>query len=125
MEHSKILIVDDDAALLMSLSIRLGREGYEVITGTDAHQGLTLAREQSVDLLILDVRMPAADGFSVQEALREMPGPWPPAIYLTGDKSIRADLMARKLGAFAVIHKPFDADRLLATIKRALLQKQK
>jgi len=120
MERPKVLVVDDDADLVQSLSLRLRHEGYDVAVAMNGYQGLERARRESPDVLILDIHMPAGEGFSVQDRLQEMMGPWPIVIYLTGDKSLRADLMAKQLGAFAVIHKPFDIARLLETVRRAV-----
>ncbi len=120
MERPKVLVVDDDADLVQSLSLRLHHEGYDVAVAMNGYQGLERARTESPDLLILDINMPAGNGFSVQDRLQQMMGPWPIVIYLTADTSLRADLMSKKLGAFAVIHKPFDIARLLETVRRAL-----
>ena len=116
----KILIVDDDKELIQSLSLRLRNEGYDVVSATDGYQGLEKARIEKPDLLILDVKMPAGDGFSIQERLLTQGNVWPPVIYLTGDKSTATELNAKKFGAFAIIYKPFDSDQLLRTVKRAL-----
>lgn len=120
MERPKVLVVDDDADLVQSLSLRLRHEGYDVAVAMNGYQGLERARTESPDLLILDINMPAGNGFSVQDRLQKMMGPWPIVIYLTADRSLRADLMSKKLGAFAVIHKPFDIARLLETVRRAV-----
>ena len=120
MERPKVLVVDDDADLVQSLSLRLRNEGYDVGVAMNGYHGLERARRESPDVLILDIHMPAGDGFTVQDRLQEMMGPWPIVIYLTGDKSLRADLMAKQLGAFAVIHKPFDIAHLLETVRRAV-----
>ena len=120
MENSKILIVDDDEDLIKSLSLRLRNEGYDVVSATDGYQGLEKARIEKPDLLILDVKMPAGDGFSIQERLLTQGNVWPPVIYLTGDKSVQTELNAKKFGACAIIYKPFDAAQLLDTVKRAL-----
>ena len=117
---ARILIVDDDEALIQSLSLRLRNEGYDVVSAVDGYQGLEKARIEKPDLLILDVRMPAGDGFSIQERLLSQGNVWPPVIYLTGDKSAATVLKAKEFGAFAVIYKPFDSGRLLRTVKRAL-----
>ena len=120
MENPKILIVDDDLDLIQSLSLRLRNEGYNVVSATDGYQGLERARSEKPDLLILDVRMPAGDGFSIQERLLTQGNVWPPVIYLTGDKSVKTELNAKKFGACAIIYKPFDTAQLLDTVKRAL-----
>ncbi len=120
MEKSTIRIVDDDPELLQSLSLRLRREGFDVAVAANGYRGLERAKREFPDVLILDIHMPAGEGFSVQDRLQKMTGPWPLVIYLTGDRSLRSDLMCKKLGAFAVIHKPFDIARLLETVRRAL-----
>lgn len=122
MRHPTILIADDDARLLAALSQRLRGEGFDVITATDGYNALAKAVESSPDLMILDVNMPAGDGFSVLERghnRAELADT--PVIYLTGDKSPRLDELADVLGAYATLHKPFDFDRLLNTIRAALL----
>ena len=120
MAKTKILIIDDDPNLLESLSLRLRHEGYDVIVATDGRLGLERAMKESPDLLVLDIHMPGGDGYSVQEGLQKMTGPWPPVIYLTGDSSLRAGLSAKKLGPAAVIRKPFDKDHFLEIVRRAL-----
>ena len=120
MQKPRILIADDDPALVASLTIRFRQEGYDVLTGFDGQQALQVAREQQPDLLLLDVKMPAGDGLSVHDRLQESQGPWPPVIYLTGDRSLRTELNVKKHGAFAVIYKPFDTSHLLETVRRAL-----
>ena len=87
---------------------------------TDGYGGLERAKRESPDLLILDIHIPAGDGISIQERLQGMCGPWPPVIYLTGDKSIRAEIGVKRLGAFAVVYKPFDYSKLLEIVKRAI-----
>ena len=120
MEKPKVLVVDDDADLIQSLSLRLRKEGFDVSVATDGYQGLERARTEQPDLLILDIHMPAGDGFSIQERLQTMVGPWPPVIYLTGDRSIRAEVGVKRLGAFAIVYKPFDFSKLLDMVNRAI-----
>ena len=120
MDKPRILIVDDDADLLESLSLRLSHEGFDVSVAADGYEGLERARREAPDLLILDIHMPAGDGFSIQERLHAVSWPWPPVIYLTGDKSLRAELGVKRLGAFAVVYKPFEFDKLLDIVIRAL-----
>ena len=120
MENPKILIVDDDTELLESLSLRLCKEGFDVAVAVDGCQGLERARTERPNLLILDINLPLGDGLSIQERLQAMNGPWPPVIYLTGRKTIHTEIGIKRLGAFAVIYKPFEFSMLLETIKRAI-----
>jgi DNA-binding response OmpR family regulator len=120
----KILLADDDASLLMALKIRLEKAGAEVVTATDGYNSLAKARSEQPDLLILDVNMPAGDGFSVLERLEKMPsGESVPVIYLTGDHSERLDELAENLGAYAIFHKPINTKQLIESVYSALLPK--
>ena len=119
-----ILLADDDELLLKALSIRLERMNVQVITATDGYNSLAKAKEHKPDLLILDVNMPAGDGFSVQERLKGDPSLSSiPVIYLTGDQSERLDSFAERAGAFALFHKPFKLPQLVETINKALRPK--
>ncbi len=121
MSPKKILIADDDINLVKAIAIRLESEGYEVICCQDAYQALELARRNRPDLLLLDVNMPAGNGFSVQERIKkidELSGI--PVIYITGNASEAIDRNAHKLGAYAIIHKPFKTAKLLDKIRDAL-----
>ena len=120
MARPKVLVVVDDADLIESPALRLQHEGYDVTVAMNGHQGLERARRESPDLLILDIHMPAGDGFSIQERLLRTTGPWPPVIYLTGDKSMCAEIGVKQLGAFAIFYKPFDFSKLLETVNRAI-----
>ena len=120
----KILLADDDSKLLMALKIRLEKAGAEVVTATDGYNSLAKARTEKPDLLILDINMPAGDGFSVLERLEKTPsGHSLPVIYLTGDHSNRLDEMAEDLGAYAIFHKPVNSRQLIEAVYNALLPK--
>lgn len=120
-KNTTILIADDDERVLKALMLRLGEVGFQVITATDGYSALALATKHSPSLLVLDINMPAGDGFSVQERMKEIAGMATiPVIYVTGDKSERLDDMARRLGAFAVIHKPFHIEELIDTVLGAI-----
>ena len=120
-----IIIADDDKDLLKALTLRLWNEGYEIVTATDSYNALSLAAESKPDLLILDVNMPAGDGFSVHERLQSMGEDFKdtPVIYITGDKSPRLEQIAEDHGGIRLFHKPFQLEELLTTIKQVLLPK--
>ena len=110
-----ILIADDDHDLLRAVSIRLKSAGYEVVTALDSYQAVQFANEHRPDLVILDINMPAGDGFTVQERLRNIGElATTPVIYLTGDTSELTKELARRTGAYALLHKPFDDPPRLA-----------
>lgn len=109
----RILIADDHAKLVEALKFRFEKRGFSVVTAHDGYNALAVATREPLDLMILDINMPAGDGFSVQERLHKPRGkPGVPVIYITGDQSIRLDEVAEDLGALAVFHKPFQFQEL-------------
>jgi len=117
----KILIADDDHALLTSLAVRLRSEGYEVVCAQDGYQAVEQARRVGPDVIILDVHMPAGDGFTVQDRLDKMSDfAGTPVIYLTGERSEHVRALVEAHGAFALLLKPFDTGDLLATVREAI-----
>lgn len=121
MKQKKILIADDDLGLLSALTIRLEATGYEVIATQDSYQALQSAIENRPDLLLLDINMPAGDGFTVHDRLQNVPDLAPtPVIYITGDTSGQTTFNAHVHGAIAVFHKPFELDNLLTVIEKVL-----
>ncbi len=116
-----ILLADDDTNLLTSLSVRLKAEGYEVLCVQDGYQAVAQARKHHPAALILDINMPAGDGFTVQERIAQMPDLHATAvIYLTGEHSDRVVDLAKRHHAFALVFKPFETKVLLAKIKAAV-----
>ena len=121
MKTYKILVVDDDTALLASIRIRLASEGYEVVCASDGYQAVATAVASRPDLLILDINMPAGDGFSVQERVWKMVQlRRVPVIYITGDRSQEVADMAHRIGARALLAKPFDTAELLRVVRDTL-----
>ncbi len=99
MPAKKILIADDDRQILRLLAMCLRKEGYEVVTAVDGYQALQFALDHRPDLLLLDVNMPAGDGLSVQERLRNNAVMCvTPVIYLTGERHERVASTAKKQG---------------------------
>ena len=120
-EKRTILVADDDLDLLMALSTRLRKEGFNVIPTADSYQAFTYASKLKPDAVILDINMPCGDGFSVQQRLRNnMLLLSIPVIYLTGEKTARVRMLAAKLNAFAVVFKPFDSAELMTTVRQAV-----
>lgn len=123
MKAHKILIAEDDPQLRRSLGIRLRAAGYDVVEAGDGYQAVALARSQSPELLLLDVNMPAGDGFSVQERVWNIAHMRrTPVIYITGDSGQGLENEAHRLGAIAVLHKPFETEDLLTTVACALAE---
>ena len=120
-QKKKILIVDDERDIVKALMIRLQSNGYDVIAAFDGAQGLFMANKEIPDLVILDIRMPAGDGFSVGEILRQSDRTHRiPVIFLTGSPETNAEERAMEVGARFYIKKPYDPEELLDAVKRAL-----
>ena len=121
MDQKKILIVDDERDIVKALMIRLQRAGYEVVTAFDGAQAVFVAHKEKPDLIILDIRMPAGDGFGVAEKLKHSASTFSiPVIFLTGGPERDSEEKAMTLGARFYIKKPYDPEELLDAIKRAL-----
>jgi DNA-binding response OmpR family regulator len=117
----KILIVDDERDIVKALMIRLRSSGYDVVIAYDGAQGIFVANKEIPDLVILDIRMPAGDGFSVAEKLKQSDRTNQiPVIFLTGSPERNAEERAMGLGARFYIKKPYDPEELIDAVKRAL-----
>jgi two-component system KDP operon response regulator KdpE len=117
MEKKRILVVDDDPAILRLLSTNLKARGYEVITATDGEEALETVQKDFIDLIILDIMMPKLDGVQVCRRVRE----WSdiPIIILSarGDEHDKVNCL--ELGADDYLTKPFGIAELMARINTA------
>ncbi len=115
----KILIIEDDPGILLSLKDEFESEGYTVSTAEDGEKGLEIAKQQRPDLIILDIMLPVLDGYEVCKKLR-MKGDTTPIIMLTvKDKEIDR-VLGLELGADDYVTKPFSLRELLARVKAVL-----
>lgn len=117
----KVLIVEDDEKIAMSLSIRLKNQGYEVLTAGDATYGVSRAVSEQPDLILLDVMMPAGGGVWMAERLRGLEDTRGiPVVFLTASRQPGLREKAMSLGAAAYFEKPYEAQELLGEIGRIL-----
>ena len=114
-----ILIVEDKESMAEMLRETLESEGYRVISAADGAEGIKLLKEDRVDLVLTDLKLPKKDGLEVLNASKEE-NQLIPVIVMTAFGSIEIAVDAMKGGAFDFITKPFDTDHLLVLIKRAL-----
>jgi DNA-binding response OmpR family regulator len=116
----KVLVVDDEPTLVATLRYNLEREGYQVVTAADGDSGVSLARSDRPDLVILDLMLPMIDGFEVCRLLRrEMAVP---ILMLTAKADEVDKVVGLELGADDYVTKPFSMRELLARV-RALLRR--
>ena len=118
----KVLVIDDDALVLKSVRNLLTRKGHEVIlakTGDEAESGL---RQNEIDLIISDIRMPGRDGITVVTSLKkiceEELKKEIPFLFMTGYASEEAPIDALKLGAKDYLLKPLDLDEFMASVNK-------
>ena len=116
---TRILIVDDDAALLRLLSLRLRHEGHEVIEASSGEAALAKLDHELPALLITDLRMGGMDGLQLFEAVHRR-HPLLPVLMLTAHGTIPDAVKALQRGVFGYITKPFEARELMAEVDRAL-----
>jgi DNA-binding response OmpR family regulator len=117
----KVLIVDDDKDVLRGLSIRLKANGYNVVFAADGISAIGVARKEEPQVIVLDLGLPAGDGFNVMERLASLlPVADIPIIILTAREIFCNKERALNAGAKAFLQKPVDNDVLLATIQDVL-----
>jgi two-component system response regulator AtoC len=114
----KILIIDDDRGHRKSLSLILGDAGYEVRSAEDGEEGLEKALAEKPQLILCDVRMPKKDGIAFLKEYREAGGD-ALVLVMTAYGSIELATEAMKVGAYDYLPKPFGADEVLLTIRKA------
>ena len=116
---ARILIVEDDEGIALGLEDDLKLEGYDVVVARDGEQGLRLASEQPVDLLVLDLMLPKKDGYQVCRELRRA-GKRTPIIMLTARAQDAEKVLGLEIGADDYITKPFNPMELRARVKAVL-----
>ena len=115
----RILLVEDEPGLVLTLRDRLTREGYSVDTTSDGESGLERAAGEAFDLVLLDVMLPRLGGFDVLKELRRR-GVDTPVIMLTARGQVVDKVVGLKLGADDYVTKPFEMVELLARIEAKL-----
>ena len=123
MTRRRILVVEDDLTLRQALAFNLSREGFEVSTAADGEAGLAAARGQRLDLILLDVMLPAMSGLEVLRVLRSE-GVNTPVIVLSAKGEEIDRVVGLKVGADDYVTKPFSRPELLARIE-AVLRRQR
>jgi DNA-binding NtrC family response regulator len=118
-----ILIVDDEANTLASLSRAFRLAGHEATVCDNAARALELAKNQPFDLILSDVVMPGRDGLALLEDLRRN-GVTTPVVMMSGQAHIEMAVRATRLGALDFLEKPISSDKLLVTVENALKLKR-
>jgi len=118
---TKILVVDDSNSIRDMVSFTLKSAGYETVEARDGKEGLSKAQAGSFDLVISDVNMPNMDGIALCGELRKLVSfKFTPILMLTTESSGDMKLKGKAAGATGWLVKPFNPEKLLATIKRVI-----
>lgn len=115
----RILVVEDDTTIRLSLGDVLHKQGYEVDQAEDGDRALQLFRGRNYDLVMLDLRLPDMNGLDVMKAVRESDDQVP-VVVMTAYPEVRTAIASLKAGAYDYINKPFELDDLKELVRRAL-----
>ncbi len=116
---ANLLIVDDEANTLASLSRAFRLAGHEATVCDNANRALEIAKSQKFDLILSDVVMPGKDGLALLEELKQQ-GVTTPVVMMSGQAHIEMAVRATRLGALDFLEKPISTDKLLLTVENAL-----
>jgi two-component system alkaline phosphatase synthesis response regulator PhoP len=119
MPSARLLLVEDEPGLQLTLSDRLTAEGYAVETAADGDTAIRRGGGEPFDVIVLDVMLPGRDGFEVARALRQQ-GVMTPILMLTARTQVVDRVVGLKLGADDYLTKPFDTIELLARLEALL-----
>ena len=118
----RILVIDDEPGIRHALSQLLEYEGYEVHTAGGGSEGLALYEKMKPHLVFLDVKMAGIDGLEVLKRLRQL-DPVATVVMISGHATIQTAVEATQLGAYDILEKPLDTDRVLVLLRNALAQR--
>lgn len=117
-QRPSVLVVDDEPQVVWILEFSLQGEGYETFSAHDGMEALDQIRRHHPDLMVLDVMMPRMDGWSVLEALQELPPVRRPRVVMVTALASPGDReRAEQLGAEAFVPKPFDMSHLVGVLQ--------
>ncbi|HSM90122.1 MAG TPA: sigma-54 dependent transcriptional regulator, partial [Desulfobacterales bacterium] len=114
-----ILVVDDEKNYLLVLSAVLGEEGYEVLTAPGGSEALEIHKASDLDLVLTDMKMPGMDGMELLERIKAY-DPDLPVIMMTAHGTVDKAVEAMQKGAYTYVLKPFDNERLILYVKKAV-----
>lgn len=117
-EMSKLLLIDDEEAIVRVLSISLKSDGYEVVTAYSGEDGLKVFQQESPDVVLVDIKMPGMDGLEVLKRVKNI-NPDTEVIIITGHGDMSSAIEALQLGASDFINKPVKDEGLTIALKRA------
>lgn len=117
----KILIIEDDVSFCLMMKTFLTKKGFEVFNAFSFKEATVVLKDQQLDLVLTDVRLPDSDGIEILKYIKEV-NPAIQVILMTGYTDIKTAVNVMKMGAFDYISKPINSDEILHTINKALTE---
>ena len=118
-EQAKVLVVDDEESVVVTIKAILQLDGYDVATTTSAAEARKMVRDQEFDLVLTDLRLEDGDGLDVLRAVRDH-FPETVTIMLTGYASLESAIQALRVGAYDYLVKPSEVEELRSTVARGI-----
>jgi DNA-binding response OmpR family regulator len=123
MNNNKILLIEDDKDAVRAMAVRFKSKGYQMVVANDAISAISTARKEKPDLIVLDLGLPAGDGFMVMERLKSNHDLMlVPIIVVSARDPIANQSRALAAGAEAFLQKPFNNDEFFAVVQKALFK---
>lgn len=116
----KILIIEDDEKVAKALELRIRNAGYQTAVAADGYAGVSAVPKTNPDLVLLDINMPAGNGFTVAERIRSITPKPTPIVFITASKNPEFVDRALALGASGYIEKPYNPAQVLELLKNVL-----
>ncbi len=123
MEKASILIVDDDVGMGKTLSFVLERKGYNVATAKDGPEAIAMVEERPFDMVFMDIKMPLMDGVETYKRMKKV-RPEAVVVMMTAYAVEELVQEALQAGAYGIIYKPLDIEKMIALTERARETKQ-
>lgn len=123
MNINKILLIEDDKDTVRAMAVRFKAKGYQLVVANDAICAISTARKEKPDLIVLDLGLPAGDGFTVLQRLKaNYELMLVPVIVVSARDPLVNEQRALEAGAERFIQKPFDNDEFFAAVQKALFK---
>ncbi|MBX7244734.1 MAG: response regulator, partial [Candidatus Sumerlaeaceae bacterium] len=116
---AKLLVVDDEADALYSFRRLFERSDYQILEANSGAQALAIVRDEKPDVILMDIRMPGADGIATLKEIRKSE-PRTPVVLMTAYASTQSTIEAMKAGAFDYVLKPFEIEKIRAVVQAAV-----
>src|SRR2546425_6944153 len=118
-ENRRILIIDDERPILLTLEALLNRHGFQTETAATAAAGLKALKNKAASLVLLDLQLPDAEGLQMLDQIKTE-HPETPVVILTAHDSLNNAIESMKRGAYHFISKPYAPEELLSLVEKAL-----